>query len=163
MKIEPGAAVLLDSPGGDLVAGLRLGLQFRKAGVRTRVAEGSATLPSAAICASACSHAFLGGVVREVDATARFGVHHFGDPDGGAALTAAGTQRMLGVIDDYFASVGANLLLEAVALRTPPDKIHWLTRPELAALSVVTLAGEAPASRPCRLNCPLPIMPARAT
>ena len=145
LKIQPGAELILDSPGGDLVDGLKLGLQIRKAGLRTRVADASTTPPSSGLCASACAYAFLGGVVRQVDGAARLGVHQFGDPSSGGALSAAGTQQLVAVIADYFAAVGANLRLETVALRTPPNQIHWLSRHELEALSVVTSAEEASA------------------
>ena len=76
--------IVIDSPGGDLFAGLELGRMFRKLGVFTFVAKSkrpewcSADPKSTSycsdyfeeiypgICASACAYAFLGGTVRAV-------------------------------------------------------------------------------------------------
>jgi hypothetical protein len=76
--------IVIDSPGGDLFAGLELGRMFRKLGVRTFVAKSkrpawcSADPESTSycsdyfeeiypgLCASACAYAFLGGTVRTV-------------------------------------------------------------------------------------------------
>jgi hypothetical protein len=56
----------LDSPGGNLVAGLQLGYVIRELGLATRVPDGKS-------CASACTYAFLGGLDRRV--TGPFGIH----------------------------------------------------------------------------------------
>lgn len=60
--------VWLDSPGGTLGAGISMGQIIREKGLATRVqARGS--------CASACFHAFVGGVVRVVDPGGLIGLH----------------------------------------------------------------------------------------
>lgn len=143
LKIDRGAQLLLSSPGGDLVDGLKLGLQIRKAGLHTRVADGSSTPLSSGICASACAYAFLGGVVRQVDDAARVGIHQFRDPEGGFVLNAAETQQLVGLVADYLSSVGANFRFETLALRTPAGQVHWLSPYELNALSVVKSEEEA--------------------
>ena len=55
-----GEELRLDSPGGDARVGNLAGLLIHNAGLRTRIAAGSA-------CASACAFMFLGGVLRYVD------------------------------------------------------------------------------------------------
>ncbi|MBX9618852.1 MAG: hypothetical protein K2X10_06865 [Hyphomicrobiales bacterium] len=99
---EPGArrAVLLHSPGGDLAASMRLGIEFRRLGMivyvgrfvnaQTLEAHGLLTQgrtakkereqwgdahPVNGICYSACVFTFMGGVKRMVPQTSRLGVH----------------------------------------------------------------------------------------
>lgn len=99
---EPGArrAVLINSPGGDLAASMRLGLDFRRLGmivyvgrfvdVDTLVAHGvlrpgvqtkrdidkwGDAQPVNGICYSACVFTFMGGVKRMVPSTSKLGVH----------------------------------------------------------------------------------------
>ena len=62
--------VWLHSPGGNAEEGLKLGRLLREAGMFTRI-------PPGASCFSACSYAFLGGVLRAVDSGACYGVHMF--------------------------------------------------------------------------------------
>lgn len=99
---EPGAkrAVLLHSPGGDLAASMRLGIEFRRLGMivyvgrfvdsdtlrargllrndaagRRDVALWGDAHPVNGICYSACVYTFMGGVKRMVPSTSKLGVH----------------------------------------------------------------------------------------
>lgn len=67
---KPVREVWMNSPGGDLIAGLELGRAFRAHHVAVRV-------PAGAVCASACTYSFLGGAVRRVDPEGQFRVHMF--------------------------------------------------------------------------------------
>ena len=69
------AIVLLDSPGGSLLAGIRIGKFIRMKSWATAVAADTE-------CASACAFAWLGGTKQFVYATSRIGFH--------AAYTTAG-------------------------------------------------------------------------
>lgn len=62
--------VWLDSGGGNLDEGIKVGEILRKYKTFVRV-------PSTASCVSACTVAFLGGVVRLVDANANYEVHSY--------------------------------------------------------------------------------------
>ncbi len=62
--------VWFHSMGGDAIAGLELGRILRTNGVATKV-------PPGANCFSACSYAFLGGLLRTIDPGACYGVHMF--------------------------------------------------------------------------------------
>lgn len=67
----PGVSeVWLDSPGGDAAEGPKLGRVIRSARLGTRVGSGY-------MCASSCTFAFLGGVVRRVEPGASYAVHTF--------------------------------------------------------------------------------------
>ena len=66
-------AVWLNSPGGNLFAGMELGRIIRKHGAGTHIIDHRTVLPGQ--CYSACALAFLGGVSRFIDNAARYGVH----------------------------------------------------------------------------------------
>lgn len=60
--------VVLDSPGGDLQAGIEIGKAIRLRGLTTAVLPGGD-------CASACALAWLGGRDRLLDVSGRVGFH----------------------------------------------------------------------------------------
>jgi hypothetical protein len=62
------AEIWLYSSGGNSAEGVEMGRLLRKSGLATRV-------PKGALCFSACSMVFLGGVLRRVDPGAYYGVH----------------------------------------------------------------------------------------
>lgn len=62
--------VWFNSPGGNSRVGVDMGNVLRQAMVLTRVRSGDG-------CASACSTAFLGGVMRDVEPGAAYGVHMY--------------------------------------------------------------------------------------
>lgn len=62
--------IWLDSPGGDAAEGPKIGRVIRQARLGTRVGAGY-------MCASSCTFAFLGGVVRRVEPGALYAVHTF--------------------------------------------------------------------------------------
>ena len=80
-SLPGGITVELNSPGGDLQGGLRLGDAIRGKRLNTRVRyaypAGAKTAKDfrPAVCYSACALAFLGGVNRSLDDRAQYGVH----------------------------------------------------------------------------------------
>jgi hypothetical protein len=60
------SVVRLNSLGGEIMGGMQLGAAIRKLGLDTEV-------PASAVCASACTFAFLGGVERQVEG--KFAIH----------------------------------------------------------------------------------------
>lgn len=62
--------VWLASPGGDLAEGIKMGRILRGKGLSVRV-------PANHACISSCTVAFLGGVIRTVDAGGYYGIHMF--------------------------------------------------------------------------------------
>ncbi|CAN5645396.1 hypothetical protein BH10PSE18_BH10PSE18_23180 [soil metagenome] len=82
--------IAFDSPGGSVAGSMAMGRTIRRLQLSTRVAgtylradgtgiAGTATsaFVSDAVCASACTLAFMGGVRRTVADGGRFGVHQF--------------------------------------------------------------------------------------
>lgn len=66
----PIAEVWFNSPGGNSRVGVQMGQTLRSEGVITMVKAGNG-------CASACSTAFLGGMLRKVEPGAVYGVHMY--------------------------------------------------------------------------------------
>lgn len=105
--------VELNSPGGNLMAGLKLGTMIRRAGLNTAIGrsldlQGSMEVFSypKSYCMSACAYAFLGGVTRSYGAQDLYGVHRFG-AGGGVSGTAA--QVVSSVIAAYVRSMGVDV------------------------------------------------------
>ena len=141
-KAKPGAVVVLQSPGGDLLQGLALGQEIRDAGLSTRVQaydHGAGQFGAAGMCASACAYVFLGGVNRTVAAGARIGVHQVAAAgDDASALSAADGLKLMSAVGDYIGRLGGNLDLIIPALRTSPWNVYWLSPAELARYDVIT-------------------------
>ena len=75
------SVVVLNSPGGSLIAGIELGRAIRKRGYSTDVgrrtkSEGRDSYEPA-LCMSACTMAFIGGRFRYMSDRSRLGVHRF--------------------------------------------------------------------------------------
>ncbi len=151
--------VRFDSRGGNLEAGIAIGEQIRARRVATRVTRGS-------VCASACVYAFLGGLVRMVDADGRIGIHMasgaFNDDyveavkdvlrdshGGGGGGGVDAKVRTIILLSEQFSAIAARrqarfLVEMGVSLRlldpgfdTPHFEIHWLTPFELRDYNVV--------------------------
>lgn len=80
--------VVLNSPGGNLIGGIFLGVIIRDLGLTTEVGKANmeedkifASLSSEqGFCASSCAYAFLGGVERDKNSLSRLGFHRFYNP-----------------------------------------------------------------------------------
>lgn len=78
--VPPYSTVYFNSPGGSLFGGMELARTIRKNGFNTGVSkrdEAGEMVSGGAICMSACSLAFLGGVFRYFQDDDSFGVHRF--------------------------------------------------------------------------------------
>ncbi len=131
-----GATVVLESEGGALGGSIGLGRLFRRFAMATMVghtvklAGGGerATLSPAALCASACTFALLGGARRHVPVEARVLVHQVWpflkrEDAVGASYNAQDlvvVQRELGVLAKYIVDMGADIELFEIAERIPP-------------------------------------------
>lgn len=110
--------VVMDSPGGNLVTGLRIGSAIRMRAWKTAV-------PDAAMCASACGLMWLGGVQRMVGQRARVGFH------AASIVGSDGVRREVGsgnaLVGSYLGRLG--LTDDAVIYLTSasPEGAAWLT------------------------------------
>jgi hypothetical protein len=149
--------VYLSSPGGSVVAAMRLGKAFRKLGMATVV--GKSVKPAGerfediqpSECMSACVLAFAGGksryyrskfgVARHADKNA-LGLHQFYAMSGASSeerdMTAQaakafgieGAQVVMGVEMAYLAEMGVDPMLLTLASATKPGDIYTLTEAE---------------------------------
>jgi len=155
---EPILEVQLHSPGGSMKAGIDVGMTLRASQVATRVADGRE-------CASACFFAFLGGIMRTVDRSARLGVHMHSAAGSDAYVAALrrilGERRLsvddrirlivllneqmaaraAGMIATYVVRMGVAIEVFDPLFATPHFEIHWLTEQEMKRFNVVNVVG----------------------
>ena len=127
-------AVWLNSPGGNLFAGMQLGRIIRKHGASTHIIDARTLRPGE--CYSACSLAFLGGVSRFNDNGARYGVHRAsvaGTAGGGRDLG----QDLSAVIESYIREMGVDDRLFDLWVKAAPDEMYILSRQQARELGVV--------------------------
>lgn len=163
-----GLRVHLNSPGGDLIGGLRLGMAFRLQQVNTAVSAAEVTdvydsgirlvgRSTQAECSSACVFAFAGGVNRYASentpgsdvgfqSLGRLGVHQFYEPstltDPSAVTLSAddriADQRIVAILLGYLSEMGVSAELLQLAAATDPRDIHYLTEAELRRVAIDT-------------------------
>lgn len=143
--------VWFSSPGGNVMAALEIGRYLRKSGLATRV-------PSGASCASACTYAFIGGVFRAVDPTAKVGVHN-STVSGNDELLArvariirengvAGAYLVVNIVERMAATIAAEQARYLMEMTVSSElmkpitgtysvDMHWLTPAELRRYNVV--------------------------
>lgn len=160
----------LNSPGGNLYAGIQLGRMFRKLSLHVSVGhtpppldpESSATYPEPGQCISACSYAFLGGVTRTA-AESEIGIHQFSwqlnnfalekgasiqnAPGSNTSVSISAAQRVAGILIAYAQEMGVDPKFVSVASST--EDIHFLSDSELATFRV---SWEAEAFGPWQLK-----------
>jgi hypothetical protein len=133
-----GWCVRLNSPGGDLAGGIRLGEMIRKLKLDTEI---GATEPDpyghwkkgAGICASACAFAFLGGLSRDASG-GELGVHQFynaislKEPSSKVfdALDVSRQQFILALLIEYAFRMGVDPRFVSAAASTSPFEMKFL-------------------------------------
>jgi hypothetical protein len=141
-RVTGKVAIWLNSPGGNLFAGMQLGRVIRKHGASTHIIDYRTLLPGE--CYSACSLAFLGGVFRFNDNGARYGVHRAslqggptpGDRDRGPDLS--------GAIKDYIREMGVDARLFDLWVKAGPDEMYVLSQRQASELGVVNNGRKPP-------------------
>ena len=141
-RVDGKIAIWLNSPGGNLFAGMQLGRVIRKHDASTHIIDYRTLLPGE--CYSACSLAFLGGVFRFNDNGARYGVHRAslqggptsGSRDLGPDLSAA--------IKGYIREMGVDGRLFDLWVKAGPDEMYLLSQRQAGALGVVNNGRKPP-------------------
>jgi hypothetical protein len=148
----PNSTIEFTSPGGDLLAALKLGSMIRAGGYDTSLGE---------FCASACAYSILGGVKRyvghQVDedrdydyhnagaSGTKFGIHQFyhsaalEEPQKKAfsATDASADQMLMGILLEYTLRMGVDVRLVSTAASIPPwQNMRWLTQDEMIAWNI---------------------------
>jgi hypothetical protein len=141
-RVDGKVAIWLNSPGGNLFAGMQLGRVIRKHAASTHIIDYRTLLPGE--CYSACSLAFLGGVFRFNDNGARYGVHRAslqggptpGDRDLGPDLSAA--------IKGYIREMEVDARLFDLWVKAGPDEMYVLSQRQASELGVVNNGRKPP-------------------
>jgi hypothetical protein len=125
------SGVRLNSPGGNLLEGLKLADAVRFAKVATNVA-GSAT------CASACFLVYAAGATKFANYTAQVGIHGASDKQGEETVASgAATVSMARAAKEL--GVPAAIIGRMVV--TPPNEMVWLTPQDLQSMGT-TMVGK---------------------
>lgn len=148
--------IWFNSGGGHQDTGIAIGLVIRHVGLATRI-------PKGATCASACTDAFMGGVVRRVDDGARFGLHMptvARDPQAVSSVVEyiqgsygkAPVEKTVAEIIMFFEQLSANHAAKwgtyilamggsprivRLATATSANEMHWLQRGQLIDLNII--------------------------
>jgi hypothetical protein len=137
-KIPPRSDVYLDSPGGDVNAGIALGRLFRTSSMTTHLGtprrrQHSPSIPAPALCLDACAFAYFGGLYRWAPTGRdRIGLH------GLSAMKTNSTggdpaQRAAGVAS-YLKDMGIDAATLAPTPTASGDAMAWLSaEPMLSA------------------------------
>lgn len=115
------ATVALDSPGGSLLAGVRIGALTQAKGYSTLVRD-------SAVCASACAFAWLGGAKRLLGGGARLTFQAAGQGDG--------TSQEAPLLDAYLNGLGLPATAVAYLARGAPGEKGWLTVQDARAIGI---------------------------
>jgi hypothetical protein len=128
-------AIYFDSPGGNLLGGIRLGKYFKDHGIKT-VIQGKS------ICASACALAFLGGTDRNGNkwmsstTTSYLGFHAFSKGDGTRYADSDQTQMVVAEILKYGYYVNAPMEIFIKQFSTPSHDMYWFSKDEELKLGI---------------------------
>jgi hypothetical protein len=135
--------VVINSPGGRVVASMRLGAALRKLQAAVIVArfgdDQDLNAPSGGQCMSACVYALMGGARRVVPPASRLGIHRMSSQESGGGVgrffTPAGqsyaSPDMVDALAGYAAQMGVSPTVIRVAERIPPEEIHIISPSEL--------------------------------
>lgn len=139
--VDSRLSVWLNSPGGNLFAGMELGRIIREHGASTHIINYRTLRPGQ--CYSACAMTFLGGVYRFNSNGARYGVHRAsllvgpgGDVDLGHHLSSA--------IGSYIREMGVDPRLLDLSLKAGRDEMYVLSPQEAKALGVTNDGRKPP-------------------
>ena len=144
--IPPGSMIFLNSPGGNLLAGMKLGSLIRSLGFLTYIgAQGTEIEASSGggklfknkpgTCVSACALAFLGGSFRYLSKGV-YGVHRF-YAGAGDSLDSDDAQIISAVILQYIRDMGVDEALFAEMTQAGKNEMRILPESRLVALGVV--------------------------
>jgi hypothetical protein len=129
------AVVFINSQGGKILAGMKLGKIFRKLGVTAVVArisqgdEGGQPEFGAGACFSACVYALMGAKTRIAPRWSQIGIHRMFALEGDSQRFDDGS--MAALLRDYSLSMGVSPNLVAAAEQGRPEAMRILTPAEI--------------------------------
>ena len=146
LENEPweGNKLLLESPGGSLGAGVKLGKLFRDQNLHTIVGDGTTVLartdlPGPATCESACAYAFVGGRTRSLEQGSQLGFHRFYIT--GSTIDGAAAQSLSGILISHLVSMGVDARVFSLASTMGEDEMYYVSPQEAETFDLVTPYG----------------------
>lgn len=142
----------LNSPGGNLAGGMKLGRMIREAELTSRVVSYTPRAPKEeywypkeqpGICISACALAYLGGEDRALDERSVLGFHQFSSVGNAAGVvddvyeTETTTQAIAGLVQAYIVDMGAAPQLFSLLSVTPPERLFIPDDEQLSTLNII--------------------------
>src|SRR5262245_30610662 len=140
--LEGKIAIWLNSPGGNLFAGMQMGRIIRQHGAWTHIID-HRTL-RAGECYSACGLTFLGGIYRFNRNGGRYGVHRASLTDDSAGGDV-GLQHQFNVaIESYLREMGVDAGLLDLWMKAAPEQMYLLSGQQTKELGVVNNGRKPP-------------------
>ncbi|TPJ15483.1 SH3 domain-containing protein [Mesorhizobium sp. B2-7-2] len=138
VRSSAATAVTFHSPGGNIQKAMDLGRLIRRLGLGTAQFRASE-------CESACSLAFLGGVIRFAEAGS-IGVHKSsfqGDVPFSTQEAVSAVQQITADVITYMIEMGVDPALLQLSLQYDSNDIRYLSMSEMAKYKVVTFTAGA--------------------
>jgi hypothetical protein len=137
--------VYLDSPGGNVVASMELGDEFRRLRVTAIVAGLAGAGAVSGQCASACVYALMGAARRFADPSSRVGLHRMSmAPEFGSSEERRfADSRLISIVAGYAARMGVSPSIVRMAEALPPDSVRILTAEEMRRSGLATTGPRA--------------------
>lgn len=110
----------LSSLGGNLSGAIQVGQLIREHEINTQTGF------KESVCYSACTYAFMGGVIRELGPLAKFGLHQFYSKNND--LSASSSQSVTAILSLYLDIMGIDKKVLQVALSTEPKRVTLITK-----------------------------------
>ncbi len=146
-EVPPWSYVVLNSPGGNLYAGMELGRIIRKNHLRTDIGQKVSKLGrfevQKGVCFSACTLAYVGGEFRYIKDGSKFGVHRFffsKSSDNSVDISQIASAEIVA----YLQSMDIATELFSESTRAAADEINVLSVEKLQELNIVTNGFQRP-------------------
>lgn len=135
--------VHLNSPGGNILASMQMGLSIREHGLDTSVSRWVGQEPAPGLCASACVYAYLGGKFRFLNESSVLAVHRFMSPESSDSDLEIG-QAVSGEIIEYLRKLDVKTEVYERISRVPASSLYKFEPAEAIELGIVN-NGRLPA------------------
>ena len=136
-KIPRGSSIVLNSPGGDILASMEFGRLIREHGLTAYIGtKDTLRIMNPGFCLSACALAYLGGKFRFITADSVYGVHRFYRTDD-TAQSDDEAQILSAAIAAYIREMGVDPALFSEMTKAGSDDMNILKGEKLLALKVV--------------------------
>jgi hypothetical protein len=133
---RPPSLIFMNSPGGNVVASMQLGDEFRKLRAAVMVAGyasvGTRSGPISGQCLSACIYALMGATRRVAPPDSRLGLHRMSLEAPGENGDVLADRRMVAILARYAARMGVSPALVWRAESQTPGTLHILSPAEIA-------------------------------